>query len=79
MQLRSRVWLHFKKFLTPKGKLKTQCLRCGNEYVCDHKKKNGTASLKYHLSSCIQNPSNDDKSQAHLVLPIKGKKGEGVF
>ncbi|XP_077251956.1 zinc finger BED domain-containing protein RICESLEEPER 1-like [Tasmannia lanceolata] len=77
MKSRSDVWDHFTKFVNEVGEHKASCMYCEREFCCDPK-KNGTPSLKNHITACKKFPGNMNTSQSQLnYQPIKGQEGDG--
>ena len=52
---RSIVWEHFSKFVEPDGSIMCKCKHCEKTYHCDTK-KNGTSTIKHHMSACKKFP-----------------------
>ena len=77
MKPRSVVWDHFSKFIDDMGIQKGKCNYCEKEFYCDPK-KNGTSTLKHHMSACIKNPHSVTTRQSQLSLqPLSSSTQEG--
>lgn len=76
-RLRYEVWDHFTPFQDVDGTRKGKCNYCGKTYCADSK-KNGTSSLRAHISSCKRLPSswNARQSQLSSSPPIGGGEEE---
>ncbi|KAG8634406.1 hypothetical protein MANES_17G029905v8 [Manihot esculenta] len=77
MKPRSIVWDHFSKFIDDMGIQKGKCNYCEKEFYCDPK-KNGTSTLKHHMSACIKNSHSVTTRQSQLSLqPLSSSTQEG--
>ena len=75
---RSIVWEHFSKFVEPDGSIMCKCKHCEKTYHCDTK-KNGTSTLKHHMSACKKIPKELEGKQTQLNLQPSSTEGEGVL
>ncbi|XP_042396475.1 zinc finger BED domain-containing protein RICESLEEPER 2-like [Zingiber officinale] len=74
MKPRSEVWDHFIKFTNDASEIKAKCKYCDKKKFCDPY-RNGTTSLRSHITSCKKHPDVVETIQAQLSLQ-SSREGE---